>query len=154
VKVEEVTEEVIRPKPEEKKEAMGSFESESDMAAKKERIKVDYDQMLKEDLFILGRIEEEEDGMLSFNDFDRLFRVIQKHATLRLIDELENDAQKRVSILKKEGLSAAYNKEYRDICLQSKRKEEETYENLTRSICYEVGIEWDAFDNFLHQGLP
>jgi hypothetical protein len=77
--------------------------------AKVEKIRKEYEDLLEEDLFILGRVEEE-DGTLSFNDFDRLFRIIQKHATLRLCDELEGDAKKRVDLLRNEGLVAAHNK--------------------------------------------
>ena len=36
----------------------------------------DFDKLLKEDLFLLGNIETDEEGLLDFNDFDRLFRVI------------------------------------------------------------------------------
>ena len=61
----------------------------------------------------MGRIEVEDDGLLSYNDFDRLFRIIQKHATFRVANDLEMDLENRVQFLRKNGLHAAQNQEYR-----------------------------------------
>lgn len=131
-----------------------SFKTESeDPQVRTEKIRKEYEDLLEEDLFIVGRIEEE-DGSLTFNDFDRLFRIIQKHATLRLCDELETDAKKRVDLLRNEGLVAAHNKQYRDLCIKSKEKEEQQYEELTQYICERVGVDWDAFESFMIDGLP
>ena len=38
---------------------------------------------LKQDLFILGRIELDEDGQLSLEDWDRIFRIVNKHVLLQ-----------------------------------------------------------------------
>ena len=45
---------------------------------------MDYEELLKNDLFLLGYIQKDEDGLISFNDLDRLVRIIQKHAYLRV----------------------------------------------------------------------
>ena len=45
---------------------------------------VDFDKLLEDDLFLLGYIEKDEDGLLTFNDMDRLQRIIEKHVFLRL----------------------------------------------------------------------
>ncbi len=52
----------------------------------------------------MGKVEPDEEGLLAFNDFDRLFRIIQKHATFRICAELEADAEQRISLLKKGGI--------------------------------------------------
>lgn len=82
-------------------------------------MKQDAKEMLQEDLFIMGRIELEEDGLLSYNDFNRIFRIVQKHAQFRVVNELEMDAQKRIEFLEKNGLHAAQNQIYYDMALQS-----------------------------------
>ena len=48
-------------------------------------------QQLNDDLFIIGIIKPSETGLLCFEDFDRIFRIIQKHATLRLDLLLEEE---------------------------------------------------------------
>jgi hypothetical protein len=38
---------------------------------------------LKKDLFVIGRIEPDEDsGLLTLEDWDRIFRVVNKHVDL------------------------------------------------------------------------
>ena len=43
---------------------------------------------------------EDDDELLSYEDFDRLSRVIQKHAILRIDLVLEQDIQRRLNVLK------------------------------------------------------
>ena len=69
--------------------------------------------MLREDLFIIGNIEPDEDDLLSFSDFDRMFRIIQKHATFRVCQELEADAEERIKLLDREGLLGGQSAQYR-----------------------------------------
>lgn len=108
------------------------------------KIDADLDAMLEEDLFILGNIHASDES-LSFNDFDRIFRIIQKHAIKRLIFQQEVDSQERVNLLRKHGLGAAHNKAYRDLCHKSKNTEEQVFEQLTKYVCQQVGIEQEAF---------
>ena len=60
---------------------------------------MDLEKLLTEDLFIIGSIEADEDNLLAYDDFDRMFRLIQKHATLRVCHELEVDAERRIEML-------------------------------------------------------
>ena len=96
-----------------------------------ESYKMDLKTLLEEDLFIIGKIEVEEDGLLSYNDFDRLFRIIQKHATFRVANELECDSEKRLQFLRENGLHAAQNQEYRNMALRSIKREEGVYVELS-----------------------
>ena len=63
---------------EEAKEGQSERKSESSFKP------IDLEKLLREDLFIIGNIEPDEDNLLSFSDFDRMFRIIQKHATFRV----------------------------------------------------------------------
>ena len=60
----------------------------------------------------------EDEELLSFEDFDRLSRVIQKHAILRIDLMLEQDVQKRLSVLQQHGLYGGFEEEYRELALK------------------------------------
>ena len=95
----------------------------------------------------MGRIEVEDDGLLSYNDFDRLFRIIQKHATFRVAYDLEMDSKNRVEFLQKNGLHAAQNEEYRKMAMQAIRREETVYNELSAKVCEEIKLEYDIFQD-------
>lgn len=42
-------------------------------------------KVLKDDLFILGKIEPESNGLLSLEDWDRIYRIVNKQVALREI---------------------------------------------------------------------
>ena len=62
---------------------------------------MDYEELLKNDLFLLGYIHKDEDGLISFNDLDRLVRIIQKHAYLRVAQRLDDLAEERLEYIAK-----------------------------------------------------
>lgn len=37
---------------------------------------MDLEELLKNDLFLLGYIQKDDDGLIQFNDLDRLVRII------------------------------------------------------------------------------
>jgi hypothetical protein len=85
------------------------------------------DKLLKNDLFIGGLIRPREYSdryLLSYEDFDRVFRIIQKHAMLRLDLALEEGTEKRLNLLKGSGMYAGLNGEYRELVLKSYSHEE------------------------------
>jgi len=50
---------------------------------------MELEELLKNDIFLLGYILKDDDGLIQFNDLDRLVRIIQKHAFLRVAQTLE-----------------------------------------------------------------
>ena len=63
------------------------------------------DKMLENDLFITGliKLREQSNGelQLSYEDFDRIARIIMKHGFLRVDLMLEEASFKRLELLKK-----------------------------------------------------
>jgi len=49
--------------------------------------------MLDNDLFILGKIILQDDGLLKFSDFDRIYRIVLKHASIKLEDQIAEQAK-------------------------------------------------------------
>lgn len=121
------------------------YSSQSQRTPVAQQYKMDLKKQLEEDLFIIGKIEVEDDGLLSYNDFDRLFRIIQKHATFRVANELECDAEMRLKFLQENGLHAAQNQTYREMALKSIRREELVYMELSQDVCEAVGLDYDVF---------
>lgn len=77
--------------------------------------------MLKNDLFLLGYIHKDEDGLISFNDLDRLVRIIQKHAYLRVAQRLDDLAEERLEYIAKNPIAmfAGPSSEYRKMVMDS-----------------------------------
>lgn len=72
--------------------------------------------MLENDLFIAGLIRPQEYSdrySLTYEDFDRIFRIIQKHAIHRLDLELEDETEKRLTLLKTSQIYVGLSEEYR-----------------------------------------
>jgi hypothetical protein len=88
---------------------------------------VDFDKLLEDDLFLQGYIEKDEDGLLTYNDMDRLFRLIQKHAFLRLIKTLEDLADKRQQCLNKNKNDMLPSTEYTKLVTESKNAVDDQY---------------------------
>ena len=83
-------------------------------------------------MFILGLIRPQETTqLLSYEDFDKLYRVIQKHASLRLELMMQDQRKKRLNLLETQGISGGFSEEYREMVLGSCEKEEEIYQELT-----------------------
>lgn len=64
---------------------------------------IEYEKLLLNDLFIIGiirPIEHSDRYLLTYEDFDRVFRVINKHAILRLDLLLADDTEKRLNLLR------------------------------------------------------
>jgi hypothetical protein len=78
---------------------------------------VDFEELLKNDIFLLGYIEKDDDGLISFNDLDRLVRIIQKHAHLRVASKLDDLAEERLDYLDKnpEEMFGGPSKKYREL---------------------------------------
>ena len=83
--------------------------------------------MLKNDLFLLGYITKDEDGLISFNDLDRLVRIIQKHAYLRVAQKLDELADSRLEYIAKNQIAmmAGPSSEYRKMVTESINTETE-----------------------------
>ena len=80
------------------------------------------DKILKNDLFIAGLVRPKEltdRFLLSYEDFDRVFRLIQKHAMLSLDLLLEEATEKRLGLLRNSGMHAGLSEEYRRMVLES-----------------------------------
>lgn len=91
---------------------------------------------LEQDIFIMGIINPNEDGLLNFEDFDRLIRIIQKHAFIRLDIILEEDSEKRLNILREQGqFGHGYGEEYRQMVINSLKKEDTIYTEIARYVC-------------------
>ena len=59
---------------------------------------------LDNDLFIIGRVSLTKHGdkdVLNFEDYDRVYRIIQKHSTMRTTNAQQDFILRRMSILKK-----------------------------------------------------
>jgi len=85
------------------------------------------DKILNNDLFIVGLVRAKEYTdryLLSYEDFDRVFRIIQKHAMLRLDLLLEEGTEKRLNLLKNSGMYVGLSEEYRRMVLESYNHEE------------------------------
>lgn len=103
------------------------------------------DKILKNDLFIAGLVRPKEltdRFLLSYEDFDRVFRLIQKHAMLRLDLLLEEATEKRLGLLRNSGMHAGLSEEYRRMVLESYNQEESVYEELAQRVCdaFEIDI--------------
>ena len=102
--------------------------------------------MLEDDLFIIGIIQPQDDGLLAFEDFDRTFRLIQKHALLRLDILLEEDTDKRLNLLRNYGsFGGGFNEDYREMVIDSLNKEEKVYQDLTLQVCHQLEIDLQCF---------
>ena len=81
-------------------------ENNQDKVEKKSReLKLkELDSLLEKDLFVLGIIKplltDDDRYLLCFEDFDRVFRIVQKHAIMRLDIYLERETEKRCNLLK------------------------------------------------------
>jgi len=95
---------------------------------------------------VLGLINTQEDtGLLSYEDFDRLFRIIQKHATLRLDMMMQEETARRLNLLKQQGMFGGFSEDYRQMVLTSVQKEEEVYQELTEYICSHLNLDIQVF---------
>jgi hypothetical protein len=104
------------------------------------------DKILFNDLFIAGTVRPKEHTdtyLLSYEDFDRVFRIIQKHAILRLDLLLEEGTEKRLNLLRNSGMYVGLSEEYRRMVLESYDQEESVYEDLAQRVCdhFEIDLQ-------------
>ena len=77
------------------------------------------EEVLSNDLFILGIIKPIDDnGLLSYHDFDRVYRIIQKHARFRWSIVFNELTLKRLIVLKNDSVFH-FSEEYRNLILES-----------------------------------
>lgn len=88
------------------------------------------DSLLEKDLFILGIIKplltEDDRYLLCFEDFDRVFRIVQKHAIMRLDIYLERETEKRCNLLKNPDCNVSFgdlSEEYKKMALSAQQLE-------------------------------
>jgi hypothetical protein len=97
------------------------------------------DRLLEEDLFTIGIIRaNDHTDLLSYEDFDRVYRIIQKHANLRLNIILEEESMKRLNLLHKQQNSnqiSCFTDEYRQLAVGAFKKEANVYDDLAQQIC-------------------
>lgn len=88
---------------------------------------MDFEELLKNDLFLIGYIQKDEDGLISFNDLDRLVRIIQKHAYLRVAQRLDDLAEERLMYIEKnhDAFFVGPTSEYRQMVLKSINAEQD-----------------------------
>lgn len=108
---------------------------------------VDYEELLINDLFLLGYIDKDDDGLISFYDLDRLVRIIQKHAYLRVAQRLDDLAEERLSYIEKNRMHmyGGPPTEYRKMVLESINAEQEQYSQICDRICNVFEIDHACF---------
>ena len=112
------------------------------------------DKILEEDLYTIGYITPQDDtGLLSFDDFDRVFRIIQKHGEL-LWDVVHNELTlKRLKVLQNQeeaiGRIDKYIEEYRNLILETFGEEGEfikVFEYVSKKIFSEFFISKSIYE--------
>ena len=107
-------------------------------------------KQLEADLFILGRIAVDEEGLLPFEDWDRIFRIVNKHVLLQSEVLLAQDCRARVELLKSHHRgtlpikdswrSRWYTDKYREIALNSFNRQAELEQQLLHQVCEKLGF--------------
>ena len=107
------------------------------------------DKMLENDLFITGliKLREQSNGelQLSYEDFDRIARIIMKHGFLRVDLMLEEASFKRLELLKKQGAHASLSEDYRQLVLDSYNKEQEVFDDVSERVLSHLNIDQQVY---------
>ena len=83
------------------------------------------DKQLAKDMFMIGYISYDEDKILSLNDWDRIFRIVNKHNII-CTEQLYGDLiSRRIGLLNKENVTRQnykekwYSRQYRELARES-----------------------------------
>ena len=85
--------------------------------------------------------------LLCFEDFDRVFRIVQKHAIMRLEIYLERETEKRCNLLKSPDTNnfGDLSEEYKKMALSAQQLEIQVYETVMQTICDRTSIDKQLF---------
>ena len=102
--------------------------------------------MLEQDLFLVGGIlPEEQSECLSLEDWDRIFRIVNKHVLLQSEFIVGQNMQMRLEILKQDrrqsGKETEYSDTYRALAVQTAESKEALEEKILKHVCDHLNLD-------------